>query len=46
MRKFGLGMLEENQKTIIIEALTGVEVGVVMSALEVLSHGRNTWTNF
>ena len=46
MRKFGLGRLKENQKAIIIEAFPGVDVGVVMSDLEVLEHGRNTWTNF
>ena len=45
-RKFGLGMLKENQKAIIMEACGGAEVGVVRSAPEVRHHGRNTWTNF
>ena len=45
-RKFGLGVLKENQKAIIMEALAGVEVGVVMSDPEVQPHGGNTWTNF
>ena len=46
MRKFGLGKLKENQRTIIMEAFACAEVGGVMSAPEVRQHGRNTWTNF
>ena len=47
MRKFvWIGRLKEVSKTIIMETLPDVEVGVVMSDPEVRAHGRNTWTNF